>query len=190
MSKRRWLYLVVIALQLGLLKIELLTSYDTWPRQIALALTNVLAVAGVLGFTSWLRRRGSTLSWVTVLLVFGAVWLDALGNFQHLYAQFWWWDRITHTLGGMAISGGFIDLYQALRRTGKLNIGWGQAAWLGFLAGQFLGSLYEMSEWLGDSWFGTHRVVYTYDTPHDLFFNAVGGGVVVLLMWLAKPRKQ
>lgn len=172
-----------------LLAIELGTSYDTWPRQIALALTNVAGVIAVVYFDRWLRRRGSRLSWVTILLTFGSIWLDALGNFQHLYGGFWWWDRITHTLGGMAISGGFIDFFQSWRRTGQLNVTWAQAAVGGFLVGQLLGSLYEISEWLGDAWFGTDRVVYRYDTPHDLFFNLLGGVLVLLLARLTRSRQ-
>ncbi|MBI5467072.1 MAG: hypothetical protein HY975_02550 [Candidatus Kerfeldbacteria bacterium] len=174
--------------QLVLLGIELRTSYDTWPRQVALSLTNVAGLVAVLTFDRWLRRRGSRLSWVTVILTFGSIWLDALGNFQHLYAGYWWWDRITHTVGGMAISGGFIDFFQSWRRTGQLTVTWGFATLTGFLVGQLLGSLYEISEWLGDAWFGTNRVVYRYDTPHDLFFNILGGLLVVLLARLTRSR--
>lgn len=176
--------------QVILLGVEALTHYDTAPRQIALIVTNITATVLVLLFDRWLQRRKAKLSMITILLVVAAVWLDALGNFQHLYGQFWWWDRITHTVGGMAISGGFIDFCLAWRRTGKLAVSWGQAAWLGFLSGQFLGSLYEISEWLGDFWFHTHRVVYTYDSPHDLFFNALGGAIVVLLFRVFRPRSE
>ncbi len=186
---RRWLWIGLIALQVGLLKLELFTSYDTPQRQIALAVTNLIAVGLVLGFNRWLSKRSAQLSWITILLAFGAVWLDALGNFQHLYAGFWWWDRISHTVGGMAVAGGFIDFYQAWRKTGKLKVAWGQATWLGFLTGQFIGAMYEVTEWLGDMWFGTHRVVFIYDTPHDLFFNLLGGGLVVLLFRITQQNK-
>lgn len=189
MKRPSFLAIAVLA-QLALLLIEWLTRYDTLPRQIALSITNLAAVAAVLGFSRWLRKRGAKLSGLTVLLAFGAVWLDALGNFQHLYAGFWWWDRVTHAFGGMAVSAGLIDVYQSWRRTGRLNVGWGQAAWLGFLSGQFLGAMYEVSEWLGDMWFSTNRVVYRYDTPHDLFFNALGGGLVVVVMWLVVRRRR
>ncbi len=176
----------LIILQVSLLKFELYGNFDTAQRQLALGLTNLAAVVLIVWFDRWLRRRGSGLSWFTIVLVVAAVWLDALGNFQHLYGHFWWWDRITHTIGGMAVSGGFVDFYQAWRRTGKLQTTWGQATWLGFLVGQFIGAMYEVSEWLGDMWFHTHRVVYTYDTPHDLFFNLLGGALVVLLFRLTR----
>ena len=126
----------------------------------------------------------------TCLLVAGAVWLDALGNFQHLYAGFWWWDRLTHTVGGMALSAGFIDLFQTYRATGKLQAGWSWAAWMGVLVGQLIGSVYEISEWLGDLWFKTERVRGPYDTPHDLFQNLVGGLLVLYLMWVFQKRRK
>lgn len=180
---------LLTGIQGGLFIVELFTHYDSFPRQVALSLTNLVTILLVFWFNRWLQRRGAGLSWLALILAFGAVWLDALGNFQHLYAQFWWWDRVTHTLGGMAVSAGFIDFYQSWRKTGKLNVTWGQATWLGFLVGQFVASMYEVSEWLGDMWFGTHRVIYTYDTPHDLFFNLVGGALVVLLFRLTRRSK-
>lgn len=186
-NRRTWW--PVISLQALLLLIELFTHYDTTPRQIALSLTNIATVVLVIWFNRWLQKKGTGLSWLTILLAFGGVWLDALGNFQHLYAQFWWWDRVSHTVGGMAVAGGFIDLYQALRRAGKLNVTWGQATWLGFLVGQFVGAMYEVTEWVGDMWFHTNRVVYRYDSPHDLFFNMAGGLLVIAFAWSMNKKK-
>lgn len=187
MKIRPILYLVVVA-QLVLLSVELLTHYDTDQRQVALAITNLVSLGAILGFDRWLRKKGGQLSVTSCLLVVAAVWLDALGNFQHLYAGFWWWDRLTHTIGGMALSAGFIDFFLSYQAAGKLKAGWTWTAWMGFLVGQLLGSMYEISEWLGDMWFHTERVRGPYDTPHDLFQNLVGGLLVVLLLRLF--RKQ
>lgn len=189
MKLSRSLWIIVLA-QLVLLGVELLTHYDTTVRQFALAITNVVATGAIVLVDRWLRRQGGQLSWVTMALVAGAVWLDALGNFQHLYAGFWWWDRLTHTVGGMALSAGFIDLFQAQRGTGHLQAGWLWAAWMGVLVGQLLGSLYEISEWLGDLWFKTERVRGPYDTPHDLFQNLIGGVLVLVLMYSIQKRKR
>ena len=180
---------VVIGLQLLLLGIELFTAYDTTQRQGALAVTNIATVLGLVFLNRWLQRRGAGLSWPTWLGVATAVWLDALGNFQHLYGGFWWWDRLTHTVGGMALSAMFIDLWLALRAAGKLQASWGFAAWQGVLVGQLLGSIYEVSEWLGDMWFKTERVRGPYDTPHDLFQNLLGGLLMLGLMALTRRRR-
>lgn len=177
-----------IAAQTLLLGIEMFLQYDDPGRQVALALTNVASGLAVVLFDVWLRRRGNRLSWLTFVLVVGAVWLDALGNFQHLYGGFWWWDRLTHTVGGMALSAGFIDLFQAMRQTGRLQASWSVAAWLGMFVGQLLGSIYEISEWLGDMWFKTERVRGPFDTPHDLFQNLVGG-LLVFVFFISRKKK-
>lgn len=181
-----WLFLIA---QLALLGVELFTSYDTMQRQVALAVTNIVTAVAVLLFNRWTGRKGKALSAVTFVLVAGSVWLDALGNFQHLYAQFWWWDRVTHTMGGMALSGMFIDLFLALRAAG-MQASWSVAAWLGVLLGQLVGSVYEISEWLGDLWFKTERVRGPYDTPHDLFQNLLGGLAVFIAFWLFRNTKN
>lgn len=185
---RRHRLALFIALQLTLLLIESVTRYDEAGRQMALAITNVVASLAVVLFDLKLRRRGSGLSTITLVFVAGAVWLDALGNFQHLYAGFWWWDRLTHTVGGMALSAGFIDLFGALRQSGRMTIGSVVAPWFGFLVGQLVGSLYEISEWLGDLWFATERVRGPFDAPHDLFQNLLGGLLVLLVFLLSQRR--
>lgn len=180
----------IILIQTILLGIEIGTNYDTGVRQAALVFTNLVATTGILLLDRRWRRRGASLALMTVIFVIAAVWLDALGNFQHLYGGYWWWDRVTHAVGGLAVSALFIDLTLARRRIGNLTISLGLALWHGFLLGQFFAAMYEVSEWLGDWWFHTQRVRGTYDTPHDLFFNAVGGGAVVLLYWLMKKTRQ
>lgn len=186
---RRLVLSLFVAAQVVLLGVELFTRYDDFGRQVALIVTNLSTAVAVLWFDRWLRRRGARLSLTTYLFVAGSVWLDALGNFQHLYAGFWWWDRLTHTVGGMALSAGCIDVFLALRRAGRLQASWGFAAWMGVLVGQLVGSIYEISEWLGDYWFATERVRGQYDTPHDLFQNLIGGLLVLLIMAISqRPR--
>jgi hypothetical protein len=180
----------ILVTQSVLLVIELVTHYDSLQRQLALVVTNVVATLAVVLFDRRLRRGQSALSSATILFVAAAIWLDAAGNFQHLYGQFWWWDRLTHIVGGMAISAGFIDFYQAQRRAGQLVISWGQATWFGFLVGQFLGAVYEISEYLGDTWFQTARVRGPFDTPHDLLNNALGGLFIIVILRLSRSTKK
>lgn len=181
-----WLFLLG---QVILLVIEVATNYDTAVRQYALAFTNLASTIGLFWFDRWLGRRGGRLSMATWLIVAGAVWLDALGNFQHLYAGYWWYDRLSHTIGGMAVSALFIDFFLTQAKRGRWLIGAWPAIWFGFLLGQMMAAFYEITEWLGDMWFDTHRVVYTYDTPHDLFFNLLGGLVMVALIQFSQRKK-
>jgi hypothetical protein len=187
--KQRKIILLILVAQCVLLGIELLTSYDMMVRQLALALTNIATTGALLLVDRWLRKKGLQLSSVTLVLVASAIWLDALGNFQHMYAGFWWWDRVTHTVGGMALSAGFIDFFLAQHRSKILVASETVAIWLGFFSGQLLGAVYEISEWLGDFWFHTERVRGQYDTSHDLFQNLIGGLVVLLLFWTLRKRR-
>lgn len=189
MKIRKVMLFVAIA-QIVLLFIEIVMHFDTSVRQFALALTNIAVTGALVLVERWLNKKGSQLSWITILFAASAVWLDALGNFQHMYAGFWWWDRVTHTVGGMALSAGFIDLFLSYRKAGKLHAGWTWAAWMGVLVGQLVGSVYEISEWLGDYWFHTERVRGQYDSAHDLFQNLVGGLFVLLLFWLINRRQR
>lgn len=169
---RRPLLWLFLAAQVILLMIEVATRYDTNGRQGALALTNIMAIVAVLLWDRSLSRKGIRLSAITLLCVAAAVWLDALGNFQHWYGAYWWWDRITHAMGGMALSALLIDVWRA-----KANTLAG-AVWTGFVWGQFVGALYEISEYLGDLWFNTHRIGGSFDSPRDLMFNLAGGLIV------------
>lgn len=181
---------IILVIQSALLAIEIFTSYDTAVRQTALVITNLASTIGLLWLDRSLRRRGGRLSLATIIYVLGAVWLDALGNFQHLYAGYWWWDRVTHAAGGLAVTALFIDLAWSRRQALHLNIPVGATVWFGFLLGQFVAAMYEVSEWLGDWWFATERVRGPYDSPRDLFFNAIGGVVVVLVFWVLNKKRS
>lgn len=181
--------LVLILVAQGVLAgIELLTSYDTTARQGALAVTNIAATAGLLWFDRVLRRRGARLSTLTILVVLAAVWIDALGNFQHLYARYWWYDRLTHAVGGWAVSALWIDFLLAGQSAGRISASPKVALWLGFLLGQFVASMYEVSEWVGDELFDTARVRSAFDAPRDLLNNLVGGLLAVAGFWRRRGR--
>ena len=184
---RRYRIFVVLIVQLILLGVELGTTYDDFGRQIALALTNVGTTAFVLWLDARFRRRGLALSNFTICITLAAVWIDALGNFQNLYGQWWWWDRVTHTIGGMAVTALFIDWALVRRQAKKLLIPHPYAILFGFLLGQFVGAMYEVTEWLGDWWFATERVRGPYDAPRDLFFNLLGG-LIVWAIFRAKSK--
>jgi len=165
--------------------VELFTNYDTGARQRALALTNVGVTLVIIWLHAWLNRRGRRLSMIVIATVLAAIWLDALGNFQHFYASYWWWDRLTHGIGGLAASALFIDLYLNWRSTAAPEL-WRMYLWLGFLVGQFVSAMYEVSEWLGDILFNTHRVQGPFDSPRDLFFNLLGGLIAATLFVIAR----
>lgn len=177
--------------QAGLLAYELIAKYDTHGRQIALAITNVVAVTLFVVLQHILRKRyGIVIHWVVLLVVSASVWLDAMGNFMHYYASYWWWDRLTHAVGGLAVTTGFYVVMIALWRAGRMTVSWRVVNIYAFCVGQTLGALYEVSEWLGDMWFDTNRVGGPFDSPRDLFFNMAGGALVLLIgaWWRVRHR--
>lgn len=183
MTWRRITVAIVVA-QAVLLGIELFTKYDTFGRQNALAITNIVSTVALIWLGRWVARRGQRLSFLTVAVVLGSVWLDAIGNFQHYYGRFWWWDHLTHGIGGLAVTAICIELALVWRQSRLAAVSWWSAAGAGFLAGQFFGAVYEISEYLGDFWFKTHRVGPGFDTSRDLTFNLVGGIAALLFFWL------
>lgn len=188
---QRIMVVAVLVLQLGLLGYELVAEYDTSVRQVALGLTNLAAIGGYLFAARFLLRRyGIVLHWVVLVVIAAAVWLDALGNFQHFYGSIWWWDRLTHAVGGLAVTAAIAIVIFSLWNAGRLNVSWRVANLYALALAQSLGAVYEISEWVGDLWFGTHRVGDRFDSPRDLFFNMLGGLLVlgVAAWWRMRRR--
>lgn len=178
---QRLVIAAILVTQVVLAGYELVASYDTLERQVALTLTNVFTIGAFLLVSRFLRRQfGITLHWVVLVILAAAVWLDALGNFQYLYGRFWWWDRLTHATGGLAVTAGVAFVTFAVWNAGRFKISWRVANLYAFCLAQTVGALYEVSEWLGDEWFGTHRVGGSFDSPRDLMFNMLGGLVVIV----------
>jgi len=176
---KRLLPFVTIGSLVMLLGVELLSRYDTVPRQIALSITNVVAVIIFFWVKAWLKPKKIELPWALLTFAAASVWLDALGNFQHLYARFWWWDRITHVVGLLPITAGMYLVLERLAAADRIKLPhWARALFAVSIA-NLLGAAYEISEWLGDIWFGTHRVTGLFDTPHDLLDNLVGSLLVI-----------
>ncbi|MFH0828638.1 MAG: hypothetical protein V1907_00435 [Candidatus Kerfeldbacteria bacterium] len=175
--------------QLGLFIFELVAKYDTHGRQVALAITNVVSVALFIVVQYIVRRRyGIVIHWIVLLIISASVWLDAMGNFLHFYGSIWWWDRLTHAVGGLAVTTGFFVVTISLWRAGRMRVSWFVVNLYAFCLAQTLGALYEVSEWIGDTLFVTHRIGNGFDTPRDLFFNMLGGLIALAVAYLWRMR--
>jgi hypothetical protein len=181
----------IYLVQAGLLVYELIAQYDSRGRQNALAITNLATVAIFVVVQRYVRRRyGITVHWIALVVLSASVWLDAIGNFQHFYARYWWWDRLTHAVGGLAATVGVYVVAVALWQAGRLAVSWRVLNLYAFCLAQTLGALYEVSEWIGDELFLTRRVQGLFDAPRDLFFNMLGGAAVLLIgtWWRMRHR--
>ncbi len=177
-SRRQW---VIVGVQGALLAVELGWGFDDLSRRIALGVTNSVATLGILWVDRSVARRGERMPTWILLFGLGAVWLDAFGNFDGWYSKLWWWDRVTHTTGGAALSLMAAEFWRA-----RVGVG---AAWVGLALGQMIGAWYEVSEYLGDLIFGTRRIGGSYDSPRDLCLNLVGG-VVAIWLWRVVTRRK
>lgn len=164
-----------------LLVLELTLRYDSWPRQIALSLTNIVGGLGYLWLFLFLKRRGVLLPGVVSLLVAACIWSDAVANFWHLFGNILWWDKLAHAFGSIAPTAVVWSLLYELRQKGKIVLPLWSIGIYAISVTMALVSLYEISEMLGDLWFPTHRVTDLFDTADDLMYNLAGSGLTVIL---------
>ncbi len=157
-----------------------------WQRQlprVALACTGALLLAAA--GPRLMRRAGVALTpglellW---LLPFAACWGpgEGLGLFERLY----WWDELTHALGGLAVFALF------LRWAGpRLQAGGAATLALGALVTLGLGGAWELFEFSLDTWLGAKTQRGLAETMGDLFFDLGGAALYAGLLLLKRlPR--
>ncbi|MFA5106835.1 MAG: hypothetical protein WC497_00740 [Patescibacteria group bacterium] len=173
-----------------LIVVELGTHYDSWDRQVALSITNIIGGGVYLLIYYFLKRRGITLPWIAAWLVALGIWFDALGNFQHFFGRILWWDKLAHFTGSLPPATVFWAVLYGFGKKGTIRLP-------NWLAGLFavcltvtLSVLYEISEYIGDLNFPTHRITDLYDTVDDLMYNLLGAVAVVIICLLIYRKKQ
>lgn len=173
----------LILIQTGLLAVEWFSAYDTVPRRLALMLTNIAATWLIILAIRAADRRHQSIATIAIILGLLAIWADAVGNFTHQYGNNWWYDHLTHAFGVTGATAMAIEWYRLLVKANTIRLSPGQVAWIGFAIGQALGAIYEVSEYLGDQVFATHRVGEGFDTSRDLVYNLLGGLLAVIVYW-------
>lgn len=175
-----------------LLFLEIWLRYDSWDRQIALAVTNVLTLVIYLLVQRYFRRKFNIeLPWFVIWALAVSVWLDAAGNFAHFYANLAWWDDFTHVIGTMAVTIAiFVSLYY-LNKFQKIKLGRFALSFFSVAISMFLASFYEVTEYWGDLMFATNRIGDKFDTVSDLQWNLLGAVIVVLVaIFIGKNREK
>ncbi len=183
----RALRLLALVSLIILLGIELLTSYDTGPRQLALSLTNLAAIVVMLWLGRLFDRASAGLYALLAVAVALGVWFDALGNFVHFYGRFLWWDKLAHGFGTAAVSVGFAALLARLESRGALHLKPGLHVLFAVALGMLAASVYEVSELIGDQLFHLERIIDLYDTADDLMWNLIASiPAAALTVWVAR----
>ena len=134
--------------------------------------------------------------WIIITL---ALWLDAAGDFFHLYGKYEWWDQVVHFGISAILTFTLYSLinafqmdkfkYSLLFKKGKLKL----SLFLAATTTMSLGALYEVEEYLEDYFFHTNRLGPGTDTANDLFMNFLGSTTAVILViifyLITKKRK-
>ncbi|MBU0707756.1 hypothetical protein KKG41_05290 [Patescibacteria group bacterium] len=181
-----WIALGSLAVLVG---IELLTHYDTWPRQVALSFTSIIGGGIYLLVFVKLRRQQIVIPWIAAWLVALGIWFDAAGNFAGLYGRILWWDKPAHCVSSMAVTAVFWFIIVRLNQQGRIRL----SSWLINLFSvsltMLISSIYEVTELIGDSFWPTNRITDLYDSADDLMWNLLGAIFIVLICQLVKNKK-
>ena len=192
MNYLHWVARTILA---TVMSVELLGSFNllsldpefTW-KGLLLQSGAILAVFEILG---WAVRRykmdyvvGYSALAAALLIAF-----DAIGDIQHLYGTFAWFDQAMHTLGGFIAGLTVTSLLAAVNRKnhGSTGITRSELFVGGVTAAATLGLIYELVEYYEDLFTGSHRLGDGFDTAQDLSLDLFGGMLAAFLV-VALPR--
>lgn len=180
---------------LSLLIFESLNWFGILHHQLDFTWLGLVITVGVvwvgLEMISWYLRHSTNrgLSGIIYLLAFLMILLDALGDINHLYSRFTWYDQLAHFVGGGAVGGIIISIYNHLARTGKIVLGkFGRlVSALGVTV--LLGVFYELEEYLEDVITGSHRLGDGFDTANDLLLNFLGALLIITIITIFRKER-
>ncbi len=122
---------------------------------------------------------------IIVIFIYAGLFL---GEVRGYYTRFWWWDSVLHAFAGVALGfAGFLILY-ILYKTGRFKAHLKYIALFAFCFAMAIGALWEIFEFLVDSFFGANMqkarglgTIYycntrlgVMDTMWDLILNGLG----------------
>ena len=174
-----------------LIIIELGVNYDVLDRRIALSTTALISGGGFILINRIIKRKYQIiLPWYVALAVVLGVWLDAMGNFYYFYSHYGWWDDFTHFVGSLSVAIMLLYIFYHLNMKGFIKLGRFSLNLFVVSLTMLLVSFYEISEYLGDLLFNTHRIGERFDTASDLTYNLLGALAVTLIGILITRRKK
>lgn len=133
---------------------------------------------------------------LVILFVFAALFL---GEIQHFYQQYWWWDIVLHGLSGLLLGMiGFILVYM-LNENERIEVYLRPSfvALFAFMFAVSTGVFWELYEFFMDRQFGTTMQKPMLgdesgltDTMYDLLMDTFGAFIISIWGWwyLRKPR--
>lgn len=180
----------------GLVVFELLNRFKILHAELSFTWDGLLLTVGVVwllveGLSFFLKRKTNQplFGWSKLAAAL-AVYVDAVGDIALGYAKYGWYDQAAHLIGGGAVGGLIFVFLRLLVEKRVIRIG--GVALLIFSVGLagFLGSIYEMEEYLEDYFTGSHRLGDGFDTANDMMLNTLGAVFVVSLALAFKKKAQ
>lgn len=136
------------------------------------------------------QRVGRVLPGFILITTVLMVLVDALGDVLRFYSRFWWYDQLTHALGGIVAAGVLffiVWLYLTWKKTELGNKFIGLVAVSGTAC---FAALYEIEEYLETLILHNNRLGDRFDTPNDILWTVVGGIVGVLITVFYRKGKK
>jgi len=164
-------------------------EYNWFGGLILTALVAWAATEAAVHFT--FREQPSRLPFYLPLLPVAAVYFDALGDFVRWYAQFTWYDRLTHFAGGVAVAGLLYTFFKSWMPRHNYPVDHAALAFVTVSVTALIGSLYEIEEYLED--YFRHiamRLGDGPDTASDLLFNLLGAVLIVVLIMVSSKSPR
>ncbi len=173
--------LIIILLATLLVAFVAAVLQQNWVSVVIIALISVLiCIPAIIG-------RVSKIAIPTALEVYSIIFIYAtlfLGELNHYYTKFWWWDVLLHISSGLAFGIiGFIILYM-LHKSEKVTTSPKTVAIFTFSFALAIGAVWEIVEFTIDytlgstmqngSFFWTTQQDGVFDTMKDLINDSIG----------------
>lgn len=140
------------------------------------------------------KSCGKTIAGWALLVVTGAIYLDALGDIFHFYGKFEWYDQLAHLAGGAAVAILTFNILWQMSQCEKIRISPWNIGFFTIAIATLFGALYEIEEYLEDYFTGSHRLGSGFDTANDLMLDILGAITIVSIISLiynfTKKRKN
>lgn len=105
------------------------------------------------------------------------------GGYINFYERFWWYDILMHLTSAMALALCAFVLLYVLQNRGKLRIPPWLLAVTSFACASAIGVLWEIFEFVADTYFGQTMQGGNQDTMLDLIFNSLGALLACLVIY-------
>jgi len=188
-SLKTYFYLNLLIRATLVIAFALAVYEQNWMAMFVSALTFVLTFLPQAFERQYKINLPTEIQAVIIFFIYAGIFL---GEVQEFYTRFWWWDSLLHALSGVALGFAGVLIMYVLHRSGRLKTSFSLMAVLAFCFAIALGTMWEIFEFLMDSFFSLDMQkarnlegVYgrfdtrlgVIDTMLDLILNTIGATI-------------